>query len=107
MPVHPPSGLRQLGEHQFRQLAYEVMHIIFQVHNEMGCLFDEVIYQNAIAARFPGVRIEVPLEIFFDTFRKTYYLDLLLRDGGGFELKAAETVHNRHRAQLLNYLLIL
>jgi hypothetical protein len=36
-----------------------------------------------------------------------YYLDLLCADGAVFEFKAVEALTERHRAQLLNYLLLL
>jgi hypothetical protein len=49
----------------------------------------------------------VPIEVVFRTFQKKYYLDLLYADGAVFELKAAEALTERHRAQLLNYLLLL
>jgi hypothetical protein len=41
----------------------------------------------------------------FDSFKKTYFLDLLV-GGAIFELKTVELIAPRHRAQLLNYLLL-
>jgi GxxExxY protein len=106
MPIHLPQGLRLLGETEFKQVAYEVMQVVFAVHNEMGRLFDETIYQHAVAERVRGSRLEVPLEARFKGFCKKYYLDLLVADGAVFELKVAEAFVDRHRAQLLNYLLM-
>lgn len=83
------------------------MEVVFKVHNELGRLFDEPVYQGAVACRIKEARIEVPLRVSFESFVKEYYLDLLVRDGALFELKAAEATHDRHRAQLLNYLQIL
>ena len=106
MPIHLPQGLRRMDDDEFKQVAYEVMQVVFGVHNEMGCLFDERIYQHAIMQRIGGSRIEVPLEASFESFSKKYYLDLLAGDGAIFELKAAASFVDRHRAQLLNYLLM-
>jgi GxxExxY protein len=106
MPIHLPQGSRCLGEDEFRQVAYEVMQVVFAVHNEMGCLFDEAVYKRALAPRIRGARSEVPIEVCFQSFRKKYYLDLLVVDGAVFEFKAAECFVDRHRAQLLNYLLM-
>jgi GxxExxY protein len=106
MPIHLPSGLRRLDEREFGQAAYDVMQVVFAVHNEMGRLFDEPVYQRAIARRLPGARIEVPVEVSFESFRKGYSLDLLVAGGAVFELKTAEALHDRHRAQLLNYLFL-
>jgi len=107
MPIHLPPGLRRLEEAEFEQVTYEVMEVIFKVHNQMGRLFDEPVYQRAIAQRIEGALVELPLRVSFESFAKTYYLDLLVRGGALFELKAAEVTHDRHRAQLLNYLLLL
>jgi GxxExxY protein len=95
-----------LGEDEFKQVAYEVMEVVFAVHNEMGGLFDEAVYKRAIAQRVRGSRLEVPLVASFEGFRKKYYLDLLVADGSLFEFKTAEFLVDRHRAQMLNYLLM-
>jgi GxxExxY protein len=107
MPIHLPPRLRQLDEGEFTKVAYHVMQAVFAVHNEMGCHFDEPVYQRAVAQRITGARIEVPIEVSFETFCKRYSLDLLVADGAVFELKVAERFTDRHRAQLLNYLLLL
>ena len=83
------------------------MEVVFQVHNEFGRLFDERIYQAEIARRLEGARVQVPIEVVFERFRKGFYLDLLYANGAVFELKAADATTDRHRAQLLNYLLLL
>ena len=106
MPIKVPSGLRRLNYEQFAQAAYEVMEVVFAVHKELGRLFDETVYQNEIARRLKDARVEVPIEVSFETFCKTYYLDLVFSGGALFELKAVEALTDRHRAQLLNYLLL-
>ena len=95
-----------MGDDEFKRVAYEVMQVVFAVHNEMGCLFDEVIYKQAIAQQIRGSQAEVPLEATHEGFRKKYYLDLLVADAAIFEFKAADGFVDRHRAQLLNYLLM-
>ncbi|PWU16044.1 MAG: hypothetical protein C5B50_14180 [Verrucomicrobia bacterium] len=106
MPIHLPEGLRILEEREFKQITYEVMEIAFAVHNEMGCLFDELIYKQAIAQRYRDCRMELPIQVVAGTFSKTYYLDLLVGGGAPFEFKAAQFIVERHRAQFLNYLLL-
>jgi GxxExxY protein len=107
MPIILPAGLRRLDDKEFERVAYRVMEEVFRVHNEFGRLFDERIYQTEIARRLDGARTQVPIEVVFESFRKVYYLDLLYADGAVFELKAADATTDRHRAQLLNYLLLL
>lgn len=90
----------------FGDIAYVVMQHVFAIHNEIGRFFDEEIYKLEPAQRMPGIRLEEPVEVTFGSFRKTYFLDVLVAAGGLFEFKAVETLVARHRAQLLNYLLL-
>jgi GxxExxY protein len=82
------------------------MRHIFAIHQGISRFFNEKIYKNELAHRLPAVRLEVPVDIAFDSFRKRYFLDVLVGDGGIFELKAVEALSARHRAQLLQYLLL-
>lgn len=82
------------------------MRHAFDIHRELGRFFDEGVYQGELTHRC-GARIEVPIEINFEGFRKVYFIDLVVEGGAIFEIKTAEGLHDRHRAQLLNYLLLL
>src|SRR5258708_19455859 len=106
MPVMLDCRFRKLSQDEFGELAYQVMGHIFDIHRDFGPLFDEEIYQRELARRVAGARIEVPIEIAFDGFRKTYYIDLLVDRGALFELKTAETLHDPHQTQLLTYPLL-
>ena len=87
-------------------MAYRVMEEVFRIHTEMGRFFEEAIYKEALATRFPNVRREVAVIITHQSFRKRYSLDVLVGDGGLFEFKAADVLSPRNRAQLTNYLLL-
>lgn len=106
MPVLVHAETRRMSQAEFGAVAHEVLRRVFEVHNEMGRFFDESIYQQAVAAGLSRARTEVPIEVTFGDFRKEYFIDLLVDGGAGFELKAVETLSGRHRAQLLNYLLL-
>ena len=56
MPIRVPDGLKKLTDVEFKQAAYEVMDVVFAVHNEFGRLFDEQIYQIEIARRLGDAR---------------------------------------------------
>jgi GxxExxY protein len=62
--------------------------------------------RQALAGRVRGTRLEVPVQVCFEDFSKTYYLDVLVGDGALFEFKTADCFVDRHRSQLLNYLLM-
>ena len=106
MPVTVNAEIRQLPSDKSSRVAYEVMHCVFAVHNELGRFFDENIYRDEIALRVADVRTEVLIEATFRDFRKPYFIDLLVSGGFVFELKTVEKLAHRHRSQLLNYLLL-
>lgn len=106
MPVNLPKDLRRVDEGEFTEIAYRTMECVFAIHNEFGRFFDETIYKRELARRIREVRLEVPIEVVFEPFRKLYFLDVLVADCAVFEFKAVEALTNRHRAQLLQYLLL-
>jgi GxxExxY protein len=95
-----------MADEEFKARVYEVMGHVFDVHNELGRLFREKIYQREVAFRIPDSQREVPVEVRFDDFSKTYYLDLLVGGGVIIEMKAAETLAERHKRQLMHYLFL-
>lgn len=106
MPITTDFELRKLSQDEFGRIAYEVMRHAFDIHRELGRFFDEGIYQAELAHRCSGARIEVPLEVSFRDFKKVYLVDIVIGNGAIFEVKTTEAIHDRHRAQLLNYLLL-
>jgi len=107
MPIHLGAKTYRLDEGAFKQIAFEVMRCVFDIHNEFGRFFDEKIYKRELARRHSGVQLEVPMEVTFEGFKKSYYLDALVEHGAAFEFKAVETLVDRHRSQLLRYLFML
>jgi GxxExxY protein len=106
MPIHHSIATTRISQDDFKDLASEVMRHVFDIHNEFGRLFDELIYKRELAARLPGVVLEAPVTVAHGGFSKTYSLDVLVHGRGLFEFKAADAIHPRHRGQTLNYLLL-
>ncbi len=106
VPIHVGVELRRMDNEEFKACAYEVMSHAFDVQKELGRLFHESIYQHELAYRVADARREVPIEVRFEEFCKTYYLDLLVGSGAVFELKAVDSLVDRHRRQLLQYLFL-
>jgi len=106
MPITPLHPVPRISQDEFKELSYAVMAKVFEVHNEFGRFFDERIYKHELAHRLPGLELELPIAIAHGTFSTKYFLDGLI-GGGAFEFKTAETLTNRHRGQLYNYLLML
>jgi len=106
MPITVHAPVQRLSQAEFGELAFAVMRCVFEIHNDMGRFFDEKIYKRELAFRFPGVALEVPVEISHASFSKTQFLDVLVGAGGLFEFKAKDAFTPRDRAQLLHYLLL-
>ncbi|MEZ6135524.1 MAG: GxxExxY protein [Pirellulaceae bacterium] len=107
MPIEIDANLRCYSQDEFGRVAYNVMGHVFAIHNEMGRFFNESIYRNALARRIGDQgRSEVLIKVQFDDFSFKYFLDLLVCEGAVFELKVASQLTARHRAQLVNYLLL-
>ncbi len=106
MPISSKHPIRRLSQQEFGDIAYEVMRHVFAVHQDLGRLFSEEIYQVEIAHRLGNAICEAPIEVSFGDFTTTLFLDMLVEGGAIFELKAVEALVPRHKAQLLNYLLL-
>lgn len=100
------TPVRRISQQEFGDISYEALHHVSAIHNQIGRFLDEKIYKRELAFRLPGVRIEEPIDVVFESFRKRYFLDVLVGDGAIFEFKAVESLAARHRAQLLHYLLL-
>ena len=46
MPVRMKHEVRCLTQHEFSVVAYEVMGKLFEIHEDFGRLFDELIYRR-------------------------------------------------------------
>lgn len=107
MPISVDAHVCRLSQDEFGKIAFDVMGHAFDIHRELGRFFDEAIYHAELAHRCPDARSKATITIAFEDFRKQYCIDLLVGGGAVFELKTVEVFHDRHRSQLLNYLLLL
>lgn len=106
MPVSIDAELVRLSQAEFAEVAYGVMAEIFTLHRELGRLFDEKVYGNALTERLDNVQSEVAINVSFRDFQKKYFMDAIASAGAVFELKTVDALHTRHRGQLLNYLML-
>lgn len=106
MPVRVDATINRLNEYDFGRIAYDVMRCVFEIHNDLGRLFNEMFYKQELRLRYPGTQLEVPITVSFDNFRKIYYLDALIGGSAPFEFKTVESLTERHRSQLRHYLLL-
>lgn len=112
MPIKHNIDIKPISEDDFHQLDYKVMELAFAIHNEMGRLWDEKIFQNELARRcreigFEKVMTEVPVYACFDDFEKIYLIDLLINNSIIYELKTVRILNEDHLKQALHYLFLL
>jgi GxxExxY protein len=106
MPIKADSNLVRMTQSEFASVAYEVVNEAFSVHQKLGPLFDEKVYRNAMKQRLKNMQTEVHINVSFQDFHKSFFMDALVSNGAVFEFKAVESFTDRHRNQLLNYLLL-
>jgi GxxExxY protein len=111
MPIECPEGVRAISQEEFYEIDYKVMGFVFDIHNELGRLWDERVYKNELAFRcrnvgFADTRVEAPIRVSFQSFSKTCFIDVLVNGTAVYELKAASTLTQQHRKQAIQYLLL-
>jgi len=99
-----------MSRDEYHQLDHRVMGIIFKIHNDLGRLYEEKIYQKAIMSRCLEagfeVEAEVPVQVEYQDFSKKYFIDLIVNRHIVYELKTAMSINAEHRCQTLNYLFL-
>lgn len=106
MPITPQHTYKPLSQAEFGPLSYEVFADVIAIRQELGRFFDEKHYKKALAQHRKDVILEAPILVSHQSFKKFYFLDVLIILGGVFEFKVAEALSPRHKAQLLHYLML-
>lgn len=91
------------------KLTRRVIGTFYDLYNELGHGFLEVVYQRALAVAFAerGVsfKAQAPIDVIYHG-RKVgrYFADFLVEEVVIVEIKACRTIEPSHESQLLNYL---
>lgn len=110
MPIRLDFQPEPISYDDYHALDYKVMGIAFSIHRDMGRLWNEKIYQNALARRcrkagIENVATEVPIYVSYNDFTKLYKIDILIGNVI-YEMKAAQTLTGEHEKQTINYLML-
>lgn len=95
---------------QIMTLCDQVREISYAIHEYHGNGYLEKVYENALAHRLRKAGLDVKQQhrlVIFDedgTEIGEYFADLFVENSLIIELKAARTVTDEHKAQLLHYL---
>ena len=92
-----------------KDISFQVMAAVFEVHNTLGSGFLENVYEKSLFKELllRGISAECQKEL--KVFYKgdcvgSYYADVVVNDEIILELKTVENLNRSHEAQLLNYL---
>jgi GxxExxY protein len=98
-----------MSDFKFGDITEKIIGAAFQVHNTLGCGFQEVIYQRALELEFKIM----PLEYLREFEMPIFYLDqqigirrvdFFVENKISVELKALTKLEDVHLAQAINYL---
>ncbi len=92
------------------QLCDQVRETAYAIHQYHGNGYLEKVYENALANRLrkAGLKVEQQHRLIIHDEDGSeigeYFAGLLIEDELIIELKACKSIHDEHKAQLLNYL---
>ena len=101
-----------MGDLLYKELTYQLIGVLFDVHNELGGGFLEVVYADAVEYELKERNIPYEREKKYQVHYKDtvlphhFYADFVVFDKIILELKSATHLHDTHVAQCLNYLKI-
>ena len=100
-----------MEEYLYSELTGKIIGCALQVHNFLGCGFQEVIYQRALAIELTKAGLNFQRELEIAIFYKDYpdaigirRVDFFVEETVLVELKALGELDDVHINQVLNYL---
>ena len=94
----------------YKEESYDIVGTLFDVYNQLGSGFLEIVYKDAIEYEFNQNKITYEREKCYDVkykgtiLRHKFYADFVVMDKIILEIKSIEQFHDRHTAQCMNYL---
>jgi GxxExxY protein len=90
--------------------SFQILGILFDVHNNLGGGFSEIVYKDALEYEFKILNIPFEREKEYAVQYKgiilnhKFYADFVLYDKIILELKSCKKIDSKHIAQCINYL---
>ena len=99
----------QLTEYVLKDLTFQIIASVIEVHKILGFGFLENVYEKALLKelKLRGLKAEAQKEIkvvYKGEVVGSYFADIVVNDEILLELKAVEHLSEVHKAQVLNYL---
>ncbi len=100
-----------MNRHQknINDLTEKIIGCAFEVSNVLGCGFLEKVYERALMRELImaglNVQAQYPISVYYKkTVVGNFFADILVEQSVLIELKALNSLENKHYAQCLNYL---
>jgi GxxExxY protein len=94
----------------YKSETYRILGLLFEVHNNLGKGFSEIVYKDALELEFKSGNIpferEKEYSVQYKSFilKHKFYADFVVFNKIILEIKCCEAFHDRHISQCLNYL---
>jgi GxxExxY protein len=94
----------------YQDESYKIMGILFEVHNNLGAGFSEIVYKDAIEYEFKTHQIPYQREKEYAVHYKDivlnhkFYADFVVYDKIILEIKSCNAIIDTHISQCINYL---
>lgn len=94
----------------YKTESYKLVGILFEVHNNLGKGFSEIVYKDALEYEFKNSLIQFEREKEYSVNYKNtilkhkFYADFVVLDKIILEIKSCKSLNDEHIAQCINYL---
>lgn len=94
----------------YKEESYKIIGTCFEVHNNLGAGFLEIVYKDALEFEFKKANIPFQREVEYEVNYKNiilphkFYADFIVFDKILLEVKAINKLADEHIAQSINYL---
>ena len=94
----------------YKDKSYSIVGVLFDVYNNLGSGFSEIVYKDALEYEFKNLNIPFEREKEFKiTYKEIilphkFYADFVVFDKIILEVKSIENLNDKHIAQCINYL---
>ncbi len=94
----------------YKDESYAIVGALFEVYNNLGSGFSEVVYKDALEYEFKTLKIPFEREKEFVvtykdiTLKHKFYADFVIFDKIILEIKSIESLNDKHISQCINYL---
>ena len=94
----------------YKKESYKIVGKCFEVYNNLGTGFLEIVYKDALEYEFKMANIPFEREVEYTvnykdiTLQHKFYADFIVYDKIILEIKAVSNITDEHIAQVINYL---